>query len=61
MEGVGERLLGVHVVHETDLERLLRGQESAGDHQVERAGRSDEPGEPLRAARSGEDAQGDLG
>src|SRR5579871_6612620 len=41
---LGERLLRVDVVHEADGERLLRGEEPAGDHEVQGPARADEPG-----------------
>src|SRR5579871_2271243 len=58
---LGERLLRVDVVHEADGERLLRGEEPAGDHEVQGPARADEPGEPLGATGAGQDAEGHLG
>ena len=47
-------------VGQADLQGLLRADVPAGEDQVLRLGGADQPGEPLRAAGAGDDAEQDL-
>ena len=49
-----------HPVDQADAQRLLGVDEAAGEDQVLGARRTDEPGEPLGAAGTGDDPQQDL-
>ena len=55
--------LGVrhHLVGQADGQRLVRGHVPAGEDEVLGLGRADQPGQPLRAAGAGDDAEQDLG
>ena len=55
------QVLGHHLIDQSQRQRLSRRDRHAGQHQAKGRGSADQPGQPLRAASTGQQTQIDLG